>query len=367
MAVSSKLAVISGTGANRRPPVDLFDLAQASELESIHFRNDAATGLQAIIAIHCSSRGPALGGTRFLPYKSSSEAIADAIRLARGMSYKSACAGLPYGGGKAVLIAPPQAIDRSAYFAAYGRFIGSLGGQFITAVDMGTTVADMDRIATTTRHVLCTSAGHGDPSEYTAYGVYQAIRASLQARHGDPGVGDRIIAIQGVGKVGGHLAALLDRDGAQLILCDSDPGRLQSVSRRFGATRVGPGDIFSVECDVFAPCAFGGIVNESSVNHFRCGIICGAANNQLGSDATGDRLHRRDIFYAPDYVVNSAGLMHVVMGPCSALETGIAGIHDRILEIHRISRAQDEPANRVADRMAREILYAEHMDRDKRR
>lgn len=358
MPYSSNISVISSTDSQTQSSGDLFQLAEYHGLDEIHFRSDPATGLKAIIAIHNTNRGPALGGTRSRTYQSTEQAIADVVRLARGMSYKSAFARLPYGGGKAVLIKPHSIEYPSAYFEAYGKFIDSLGGRFITAVDVGTSVEDMDMISNQSAHVLSTSATHGDPSFFTALGVYKGICAASQVKFQRKDLGGLQVAIQGVGKVGGHLASLLHKQGAKLWINDIDPVAVQQCAAKFDATPVDADEILNLKSDIYAPCALGGILDESTVNKVNTAVVCGAANNQLATDECGDMLHRRGIFYAPDYVVNVGGLTHVILGDTDDLHRGIESIYDAVVDIYQQSMETDQPAHRVANRMAEEILYA---------
>ncbi len=358
MSYSSNISLISSKDANSQSSCDLFQLAEYHGLDEIHFRSDPSTGLKAIIAIHNSNLGPALGGTRSWDYHSTEHAIADVVRLARGMSYKSAFAGLPYGGGKAVLIRPHTIENPSAYFEAYGKFIDSLGGRFITAVDVGTSVGDMDIIANQSAHVLSTSATHGDPSFFTALGVYKGICAIARLKFDRADLNGLRVAIQGAGKVGVHLASLLHKHGATLCVNDLNPNAVQQCVAKFDATPLSKTDILNRESDIFAPCAMGGILDESTANNVNTAVVCGAANNQLAEENVGDILHNRGIFYAPDYVVNVGGLTHVILGDTDELRRRIERIYDAILDIYQRSIETDEPAHRVADRIAEDILYA---------
>ncbi|MDU3295404.1 MAG: Glu/Leu/Phe/Val dehydrogenase dimerization domain-containing protein, partial [Pseudomonas aeruginosa] len=254
----------------------MFDMMDAARLEGLHLAQDPATGLKAIIAIHSTRLGPALGGCRYLPYPNDEAAIGDAIRLAQGMSYKAALAGLEQGGGKAVIIRPPHLDNRGALFEAFGRFIESLGGRYITAVDSGTSSADMDCIAQQTRHVTSTTQA-GDPSPHTALGVFAGIRASAQARLGSDDLEGLRVAVQGLGHVGYALAEQLAAVGAELLVCDLDPGRVQLAVEQLGAHPLAPEALLSTPCDILAPCGLGGVLTSQSVSQLRCAAVAGAA------------------------------------------------------------------------------------------
>lgn len=334
----------------------VFDLANAFGIEELHFKNDPATGLKAIVAIHSTCRGPALGGSRCMSYANEYEAINDVVQLARGMSYKSAFADLPFGGGKAVLIRPHQIEDINAYFESYGKFIDTLNGRFITAVDVGTTVADMDKISHQTRYVLSTSSSNGDPSKYTAKGVFYGIKAAVNAHLKRKSLQGLRVAIQGVGKVGFQLAQYLHQEGAILTITDSNQKALQYCASLFSAQSVSTEQIFSVNCDVLSPCALGGSINEVTLNQLKARIICGAANNQLASNQIGDMLYQKEIFFVPDYVVNVGGLIHVVMESESSAHKKVSQIYDAVIDIYKRSMKSQQPSHRIADRIAEQIL-----------
>ena len=334
----------------------IFDRALSVGLEAIHFRIDPISGLRAIIAIHNTCRGPALGGTRCLSYPSEHHAIIDAMRLAQSMSYKSAFADLPYGGGKAVLIRPDIIASRDGYFECYGDFIDSLNGRYITAVDVGTTVDDMDIIGRRTHHVLSTSAGSGDPSFHTAQGVLHGILAAVKVCLNRDDLEAVRVAIQGVGKVGYSLARLLYQQGAELAVSDINDEAVQRCIDEFGATPVDAEKVIDHDCDVLSPCALGNIINADTVNRMEANIICGSANNQLAADFYGDILYRNNIFYVPDYVVNAGGLIHVIYGSSVETEARIASIYDSVADIYQRSKTLKEPCHRVANQIAEQIL-----------
>jgi leucine dehydrogenase len=296
--------------------MDLFTSVEAYGCNEIHFRSDPDTQLKAIIAIHSTTLGPAAGGCRCRPYPSTKVAIEDALRLARSMTFKAALAGLPYGGGKAVLIRPATIRDRAAYFESFGDFVDSLHGRYSTAVDSGTSTQDMDIVARRTHHVLSTSkhqGGSGDPSPFTAKGVCLGIETAIKHVLKRMTLEGVCVAIQGVGHVGYALARELHARGARLIVADTQAGHVLRCNAEFDAKMVAPESIYDQPCDVFAPCALGGIVNDATINRFNTRIIAGAANNQLEDERHGQLLHQRGILYVPDYVINSGGLLHVLV------------------------------------------------------
>lgn len=339
----------------------MFDSLAPARLQDLHLFNDQASGLNAIIAIHNTRLGPALGGCRCLVYDSSRAAIDDAIALARGMSYKAALAGLPQGGGKAVIMLPSGTIDRKALFRAFGDCVEQLGGRYITAVDSGTELSDLDEVAGRTSHVIGTGQDGFDPSPMTARGVMAAIRSAANHCLGRDDLNGLHVAIQGLGHVGSNLAALLAEAGARLTVADKDPGRCAAVASQFDAAVVDSEAIFQTDCDVFSPCALGQVLNGDSIERLQCRVVAGAANNQLAHGSCGEQLRRRDIFYAPDYLVNAGGLIRLVLsrnGQQDQVEERVDAIADVLAEIIRRSHEDDLPSNIVADRMAEERIYA---------
>ena len=282
--------------------------------EQVVLCRNPEVGLKAIIAIHDTTLGPSLGGCRFYNYSTEADAMRDVLRLSRGMTYKAAVAGLDIGGGKSVIIGDP-AMKSEGLFRAFGRHVESLGGRYITAVDMNTNVEDLNFIARETKHVTGLGAhlgGSGDPSPVTAWGVFHGIRACLDVAYGSSEVAGRTVAIQGVGNVGLHLARYLHERGARLVVSDINRRNVQRAVDELGAVVVEGDDLFEAECDVFAPCAIGGIVNARTIEKLRCPIVAGGANNILeDEEADAERLGDRDILYAPDYVLNAGGLMSV--------------------------------------------------------
>ena len=340
--------------------MSVFSAPAYDEHQRVAFDFDQESGLRAIVAIHDTSRGPAVGGCRMWPYESDVVALEDALRLSRGMTYKSALANLPFGGGKAVIIGDPKHDKTKALLHAMGRFVDSLGGRYVIAEDVGTTVADMDVIAEATSHVAGTTEGSGDPSPYTAYGIFQGIRAAVGHKlRRNTDLDGVTVAVQGLGQVGYALARHLHEDGARLHVSDISVETVERAVDEFGATPVEVDKIFATHAEVFAPCALGAVINDDSIPRLRAKIVAGAANNQLAEDRHGAELARRGILYAPDYVINAGGIITVAYGKNHDEETiacHVAGIHDTLSEIFSRAHAEQLPTNVVADHMAKERL-----------
>jgi leucine dehydrogenase len=348
-------------GGNHNMDFDLFEYGKTREFGDLFVKIDNNTGLCAVIAIHNLNHGPALGGCRCIEYKSSQAAIKDAMRLARAMSFKAAILGIPHGGGKAVLMRPMQIENREAYFKAYGRFVDSLGGRYITAVDSGTSPSDMDIIQSVTPYVTSLSS-HGDTSAYTALGVKFGIEAAIKFKLKKNNVKGCHVAIQGLGNVGYALAKLLHEDGARLTVADTNQVVVQKAVTEFDAISVAPDAIHQTKCDVFAPCALGAIINDESIPEFNTSIIAGAANNQLKTWEYGKYLHERDILYAPDYVINAGGLVYAAglydKESMDIITQRLRNIHSTLTEIFERSVAKDAPTSSIADQLAHERLMA---------
>ena len=343
--------------------MDLFGHLKAYDYGEVHFKHDKATGLKAIVAIHDSRLGPALGGCRFLPYDTDEEALVDALRLARGMTYKAALAGLAHGGGKSVLIRPTQHFDRVALFRAFGKFVDDLGGHYITAEDSGTGLEDMEVIRTVTKSVTgvdVANGGSGDPSPFTALGVRRGIEACVKLKLGRDSLEGVHVAVQGVGHVGYHLCKELHSQGAKISVADVDPLKAERATREFGASVVPLDKIFETECEVIAPCALGSALNDTTIPRIRAKIVAGAANNQLALPRHGDDLFARGILYAPDYAINAGGLVNVaqeVLGYDAAKSRAkTMEIYDTIFEIADRSRKTNAPTYRIADMLVEEKL-----------
>ncbi len=292
----------------------IFDTASGMGHEEVVFCHDKATGLKAIIAIHDTTLGPALGGTRMWDYADEDAAITDVLRLSRGMTYKAAVAGLNLGGGKAVIIGP-RSLKSEALFRTFGRFVNGLGGRYITAEDVNISVRDMEYVAAETRYVTGISSkpgGSGDPSPVTAFGVFCGIRAAVRHRLGKDSLAGLKVAVQGTGAVGMHLCELLKEAGAKLFVSDIDPHKVGQAVTRFGATALQENEIYSTAYDVFAPCALGAVLNDETIPALKATVVAGGANNQLRDEARhGKMLRERNILYAPDYVINAGGLINV--------------------------------------------------------
>lgn len=343
----------------------VFSLSDFADHEQVVFVSDDKSGLKAIIAVHNSNLGPALGGCRMWPYASEEEAIRDVLRLSRGMTYKSAMANLKLGGGKSVIIGNPRTQKTPELLAAFARALEQLNGRYIAAEDSGTSVADMKTMAQFTRHVAGIhdkpsdeGTRSGDPSPATAYGTFIGIQAAVKERLGRDSLEGLRVAVQGVGNVGYDLARQLKEAGAQLWVTDIHREPLVLASRELGATVVAPEEIFSLDVDVFAPCALGAILNDSTIPQLKAKIVAGAANNQLAEARHGLELMKRGILYAPDYVINAGGIIDVyherIGFDRSALLKHIEGIHDNLMEVFERARKEERPTGEVADAIAEE-------------
>ena len=345
--------------------MSVFSHPEFDQHEQVVFGHDQASGLKAIIAIHDTTLGPALGGCRMWSYASDEEALRDVLRLSRGMTYKSALANLPLGGGKAVIIGDPQQGKSEALFQAMGDFIDSLGGRYITAADSGTGVAEMRLMAERTRHVAGASVRegfNGDPSPSTAYGVFVGLQAAVRHRLGRDDLRGLKVAIQGVGQVGFGLARHLHEAGAELFVTDIVAANVQRAVDELGAHAVRQQDIYGLDVDVFAPCALGAIVNRDTLEALRAPVIAGAANNQLASPELAEELRSRGCLYAPDYAINAGGIIDVAFQRGDAtpaeLRAHLDGIGATLAEIFARADAEGATTTAIADRLARERLQA---------
>jgi len=333
------------------------------EYEEVVFFHDPPTGLRAIVAIHSTTLGPALGGTRFYPFATEDEALRDVLRLSRGMTYKAAAAGLDLGGGKAVIIGDPKRIKSEELLRAYGRFIETLGGRYITAEDIGTARDDMDIMRRETRYVTGVSpelGGSGDPSPVTAYGVYLGMVACAEEAWQEHSLEGKRVAVQGVGKVGYHLVKHLVENGATCVVSDVDVDSLARAVRDFGVDTAEPEKIHAQECDIFAPCALGGIVRDDTLPELKCRVVAGSANNQLERPEHGEALADMGILYAPDYVINAGGLINVSdelhgYNPERA-KARVDGIYRNVREIFQIARERHISTAAAADAFAEERI-----------
>ncbi len=341
---------------------DYIDYARTHGFGEVHVKIDPKTGMIAIIALHSTKFGPALGGCRFIEYDSTDKAIHDAMRLAIGMSAKTALANLPLGGGKAVIIKPKESYDRLAYLKIFAEFVNSLDGQYITALDSGTQLQDMDIIAEYTPYVASRSI-HGDPSPATATGVMRGIEAGVRFQWKRDNLKGLHVAIQGLGHVGYPLAKLLHEAGANLTVADINKESVDKAVNELNAQVANPHDIHAVKCDVFVPCALGGILNDRTLPELQTKLIAGAANNQLEHSIHGQQLHDRGILYAPDYVINAGG---IIFAGCKYLQSSeqqmqiqVNYIGDRLLEIFEQSLAENKPTSVITDTMAKDLLREE--------
>src|SRR5438132_9401771 len=340
----------------------LFDTLAEMGHEEVVMCSGPSVGYRGILAVHSTKLGPALGGTRFWQYANDEEAITDALRLSRGMTYKNAVAGLHLGGGKSIIIGDNKTKDREKIFRAHGRFVESLGGRYITAEDVGTSTTDMDFVHMETGHVAGLAGKSGDPSPVTAHGVFRAIEASAMHCWGSDSLEGRTISIQGCGHVGQHLAKELHESGAKLIVSDIDPTRTQAVASRTGAKIVEGEAIYSADADLFAPCALGGIINDQTIPILKVEIVAGGANNQLLEERHGDMLRARGILYAPDYVANAGGVINVY-GEVSGWDAQRAldkadEIYDTILKVYELAKDAGIATYEAADRIAEQRLAA---------
>jgi leucine dehydrogenase len=340
----------------------LFRYAELLDFGEVHIKFDPATGLRAIIAIHNLKRGPAIGGCRLVPYASSDDALKDALRLASMMSYKAAINNLAHGGAKSVIMMPRVIKDREAYFAAFAKFVHELGGRYITAMDSGTTSADMDIIAKYTPYVTCNtlSGNSGDPSPSTAFGVKRGIEAAVKFKLGKDSLKDIHVTIQGVGHVGYYLAKELHECGARLTVCDINQAVLDRCVREFGATPTSPESIYDVKADIFAPCALGAVLNAETIKRLQVKIVAGSANNQLAHQQHTVALHERDILYVPDFVINAGGLIQVAViydhGDAKEANKQISDIYHTVLAIFERAKNENLTTNEIAEAMALERL-----------
>jgi len=338
----------------------MFDLLDQYQVNELHVRNDAASGLKAFIAIHNTHFGPALGGCRFIQYDNDLEAMQDAVRLARGMSYKAALAGVNQGGGKAVIIKPKGYYDSTLLFSEFGRFVESLQGRYITAIDSGTTAKEMDIIQQHTSHVTSTSTSE-NPSIYTAKGVFEGIKASVKHKLNKDDLQGLRIAIQGVGNVGSALGQLLDQAGCHVIVADISQANVDNAMSKFASEVVKPEDIYHTPCAVFSPCGLSNVINEDTIEKLGCMIVAGSANVQLANHQLGQRMHEKGILYAPDYVINAGGLIyasleHQGISKSIAVEK-VSGIYETLSCIYQQSKLTNTASNLIADEIARSKLY----------
>jgi leucine dehydrogenase len=336
-----------------------------AEYEEVVFFHDPPTGLRAIVAIHSTALGPALGGARFYPFPTEQEALHDVLRLARGMTYKAAAAGLDLGGGKAVIIGDPRRDRSEELLRAYGRFVESLGGRYITAEDVGTSRDDMDLIRRETRWVMGISerlGGSGDPSPVTAYGVYQGLQACAEEALGTSSLQGVHVVVQGIGKVGYALVGHLAENGARVTVADVDVDAVARAVNAFGVETTDPDKAHAIECDILAPCAMGGLIRDDTIPELKCRVVAGAANNQLGESVHADVLHELGILYAPDFVINAGGLVNVadeLLGyDRERAMKRVEDVYRNLREVFGRARADGITPAAAAERVAEERIAA---------
>lgn len=340
--------------------MEIYEKTTNSEHEKVFIGRDPAIGYHGIIAIHSTARGPAVGGTRVWNYANEDDALTDALRLSRGMTYKNALPALPLGGGKAVIIGDNKTLDRDAIFRAHGRFVETFGGEFITAEDVGTSPSDMEIVRRETSHVAGLLSGTGDPSPYTARGVFRAMQAAAKHLWKSDELAGITVALQGCGNVGFNLAKNLHAAGAKLIVGDVDRQKTQRLVDEFDAAVVESEQILGVRADIFAPCALGAVINDHSIPQLHSQIVAGAANNQLLEDRHGEILKERGILYVPDYAANSGGVFSGCVGVLGWKPEQVARkvdeIYNTVLNILELAASENISTNKAADRIAENNL-----------
>lgn len=347
-------------------PASVTDRMASFDHEQVVFCQDNATGLKAIIAIHNTVLGPAVGGTRMWAYAAENDALTDVLRLSRGMTYKSALAGLNIGGGKAVIIGDARKDKSEALLRRFGKFVDSLGGKYITAEDVGMSTRDMEFIHMESDHVVGLPDylnGGGDPSPVTAFGVYMGMKASMKEQTGSDSLSGKKILVQGVGHVGEYLVDLLTKEQADVMITDIYEDRIKEVSQKYKTRFVPVDQVYTTEMDVYSPCALGATVNDETLSQLRCGIICGAANNQLANEVThGEMVRQKGILYAPDYLVNAGGIINcyweIIGYNRKAAMTQAENIYNTALDIYKKSSADEIPTYLAANHLAEARIAA---------
>ncbi len=339
----------------------IFDYMEKYDFEQLVFNYDETSGLKALICIHDTTLGPALGGTRMWVYEKEEEAIEDALRLARGMTYKAAVAGLNLGGGKGVVIGDPKKEKSEELWRAFGRFVQSLNGRYITAEDVGTSPQDMNFVSMETSSVVGLMGTSGDPSPFTANGVWHGMQACAEKVYGSRSLKGKKVSVQGAGSVGYYLIKhLVEDEGAEVIVTDIDQDRIELVKKEFGVKAVAPEEIYSADVDIFAPCALGAVINDETLPQLKCKIVAGGANNILAEERHGEEIEKKGILYAPDYVINAGGLINVAdelkgYNKERALQS-VAGIYDSVKMVLDIADRDNIPTYKAADRLAEERI-----------
>ncbi len=340
--------------------VQIVERETGGEHERVLLAYEPEAGYRGVIAVHSTALGPAVGGTRFWNYATEGEAVTDALRLSRGMTYKNALAGIPFGGGKSVIIGDNRTREREPLFRAHGRFVETLGGAYVTAEDVGTNPSDVAFMNLETRHVAGLLGRSGDPSPVTARGVFRALQASAKWRWGSDELAGRRVALQGCGSVGRHLARELSEAGASVLVSDTDEEKVSRVVSECGAERVAPEEIFDADADIFAPCALGGILNDETIPRLKVEVVAGAANNQLLEPRHGDALAARGVLYAPDYAANAGGIINgcrELLGWDTAhAHAKVEELYDTLLRIFSLAESEGVAPHVAADRLAEQRL-----------
>ena len=340
----------------------VFNHSEFDNHEQVVFCSDAETGLKAIIAVHSTALGPAVGGCRLWDYASDEAALDDVLRLSRGMTYKNAMAGLPLGGGKSVIIGDAKTIKSEALFRAFGRMVHRLSGSYYSAEDVNITTGDIMTVNKETPFVAGLEGNSGNPAPFTALGTYRGIKAAAKHKFGTDDLTGKTIAVQGLGSVGFYLCERLHKDGANLIVTDINQDAVQRAVSQFGAVAVSLDDIYGVDADIYAPCALGATINDNTIDKLKVSIVAGCANNQLREARHGEILRQKGILYAPDYVINAGGIINVAfeMRPEGYSEqestAKVMAIYDTLLNIFQRADAENKPTSEIADVMAQEII-----------
>ena len=340
----------------------IFNHSEFDNHEQVVFCSDAETGLKAIIAVHSTALGPAVGGCRLWQYESDEAAVNDVLRLSRGMTYKNAMAGLPLGGGKSVIIGDAKSIKSEALFRAFGRMVHRLSGSYYSAEDVNITTGDIMTVNKETPYVAGLEGKSGNPAPFTALGTYRGIKAAALHKFGSDSLEGKTVAVQGLGSVGFYLCEHLHKEGAKLIVTDINQDAVQRAVSQFGATAVGLNEIYAVDADIYAPCALGATINDDTLSQLKVKIVAGCANNQLKEARHGEVLREKGILYAPDYVINAGGIINVASemrpeGYSAAESTAkVMAIYDTLLNIFRRADAEGQSTSVIADLMAQEII-----------
>ena len=345
----------------------MFKTIEESKLSGLHLFSDPELQLRAVIAIHNTDLGPAIGGCRCITYENESAAINDVIRLAKGMSYKAALAGIPHGGAKSVIMCPNEIKDRHAFFQQFGEFVNTLNGRYITSVDSGTNIADMDDISLRTPYVCGTSNDGCKPSPFTALGVFEGLKAAARVKLKRHDIEGLHVAIQGIGNVGSELARMLINVGAKLTIADVSNSHLKNfldtIEHPEHINVVHPDEVYDTNCDVFSPCGLGSILNKKTIPRLKCSVVAGSANNQLAEESDGDLMYEHNITYAPDYVLNAGGLINVSLAyegkADSEVEEKTRLIGTTIESLLQRAQTEKTPSNIIANNIAEKLLYGE--------